>query len=181
MTIRPELRQALIRAHLLNSQAEAFVQWHKAALAPLMDEWRPGEMDRELSALKPDERKQLEKLMDTLPGSDEFLAMEELIRGLTNGNLANMNSEDRRYMAEVRCWLEDALDHARRGDFQDAYIEATEAFDRIEWVLNGRKRKGDRNYRRLVNIDVRTDLADARDGVGEIVREFHHAHVALSR
>ena len=140
-----------------------------------------GRWSKELNQLSTTERKQLEKLMDTLPGPDEFLAMEELVRGLTNGDLARMHSEDRLYMAEVRCQLSDAIDHARRGEFSEAYAKATRAFERIDWVLDGRKRKGNLSYRRLTDVDVRSELADARDGVGEMVHEFHHAHVALSR
>lgn len=180
MNVTPELRQALIRARLLNAQAEAFVRWHQEALAPIIQAWPSHGLERVVSQLKQSERDDIEAMLDKLPGADEFYAMEQLVRGLTTGDLALMNSEDRLYMCEVRCHLDDALDLARRGEFQDAYYEATKAWERIDWILNGRKRKGDRNYRRLVNVDVRTALADARDGVGEMVHELHHAHAALA-
>lgn len=180
MTIDPELRTALIRAYLLNSQAEAFVRWHRATLEPLIKQWP--NLEGEVSALKPAEREDIERLLETLPGPDEFLAMENLVRSLTNGELARLHSEDRHYMAEVRCALEDAIDHARKGEFQEAYQAATKGWERIDWVLNGRKRKGNiRNYRRLIDADIADALIDARDGVGEMVHEFHSAHLALAR
>jgi hypothetical protein len=182
MTITPELRRALIRAHLLNAQAEAFVQWHKAALEPLMAEWPKGGMSAAVSALKRSEQQEIDQMLAKLPGPDEFLAMEHLVRSLTNGELARLQAEDRHFMAEVRCYLEDAIDHARQGDFSEAYMAATRGWERIDWVLNGRRRKGNiRNYRRLIDGDIAAALADARDGVGEMVTEFHHAHLALAK
>jgi hypothetical protein len=182
MTITHELRQALIRVHLLNAQAEAFVRWHKAAIEPLIKMWPMGGMEKAVSALKEDEQAEIDKLLATLPGADEFFAMEQLVRSLTNGELARLQAEDRLYMAEVRCKLDDALGYAREGQFSEAYIAATKAWERIDWVLTGRKRAGNtRAYRRLIDNDIASALAEARDGVGEMVHEFHHAHLALAR
>jgi len=178
MTITHELRTAVIRAHLLNAQAEAFVQWHRAALEPLIAQWPKGGMEKAISALKPAEQAELRRVIETLPGPDEFLAMENLVRSLTNGELTRLQTEDRHYMAEVRCALEDALDYARRGLFSEAYMAATKGWERIDWVLNGRKTT---LRRRQLDEHVATALVDARDGVGEMVSEFHHAHLAMAR
>ena len=96
----------------------------------------------------------------------EILEIVDRIRGWKLSG-----AEDRRFVAEVRCMIEDG-DHALRlGHLREAHHHLAEAAKRLNWVVDHRGRNSARTYRHphVEMVDEMHDTVDQLNTLADIL------------
>lgn len=142
---------------ILTAQARVFEAWHNAQVESII----------------------LRRLGQRAGDDDPVVVPPEIIfeqyRCLDLGlrELSPPAHEDRKYLAEVRCWLHDAIDDLVAFDLERAIDLFTLSCDRLDWLLRGRSRAGSRRYRILdedSKVRIEGALSSATALLAEVVK-----------
>lgn len=118
---------------ILTAQARAFEAWHNAQVEPIIL--------RRLGQHAGDD--------DPVVVPPETLFEQYRCLDLGLRQLAPPAHEDRKYLAEVRCWLHDSIDDLVAFELDHSVELLQQSVDRLDWLLHGRSRAGSRRYRIL--------------------------------
>lgn len=150
-------------AHLqiLAAAAQAYERWHNEQVEAI---------HKRILRRRFDEDKDVERaaIVLQMPPTTLFESYHDIDAELRR--ISPPAHEDRKYLAEVRCWLRDSLTDLL--DFElDAAIEHLErSAKKLGWLLHGRSRAGSRRYR-LLDEDSALRLTQLMDQVESLLNE----------
>jgi hypothetical protein len=128
-------RDTAVRINALDVTAQAFALWHATRRGQLPPIHMVTEM---LDALSDGERKELDTRISQLPDATHLASIIDTFSQL--GSIRPLHAEDRRYIAEYRCWLIEAVDHLRLGEYPEALAKIDRAREQLYWLMFKRKR-----------------------------------------
>lgn len=158
MTTNQARRDAL-QLSILYARAHAFEAWHNEQVETIIA--------RRIAQRSDDD----EPIVVPAPPETIFEQYRCLDLGLRELNPPA--HEDRKYLAEVRCWLQDGMDDLCAFDLEHAIDLFTLSVDRLDWLLRGRSRAGSRRYRILdeeSKTRIEGALASATALLAEVVK-----------
>lgn len=148
--ISPQMRRCALRMAAHNAVGEAFEEWSNLEYQRFNKDFgEPHELEAVLDALDPDERKEFNKVYESVPSALTLT----LVRGVLERMgeyFYDVDARDRQYLAESRGHLLNAWFLIERGNFQDSHTQASVAHQRLHWLLYERKRGHERAHHTLV-------------------------------
>lgn len=129
-------------AHLqiLAAAAQAYESWHNSQVEAI---------NKRMIRRRFDDDKDVERaaIVLSMPPTSIFEDFHDIDAQLRQ--ITPPAHEDRKYLAEVRCWLRDSLTDLCSFELDHSIDALQRSVQRIEWLLHGRSRAGSRRYRLL--------------------------------
>ncbi|HEX5016663.1 MAG TPA: hypothetical protein VFX15_03650 [Actinomycetes bacterium] len=159
--INEAIRRDAAHLSLLTSQARAFEQWYDEQAEPIRKRLARRRIDD-------DKLYDIGALELALPPSTIFEQYRCLDLGLRQ--TAPPAHEDRKYLAEVRCWLRDGMDELCAFELDSALDLLALSVERLDWLLHGRSRAGSRRYR-ILDEESKLRITGALAGAEALLAE----------
>jgi hypothetical protein len=134
---------------LVNARAADFEAWHERAVAGIESVMPPDRWERVIEQLEPDERAMLIGIEAHAPTPKHFQLLRDTLRAMGRPGWRELRNEDRRFLAEARGMVLDAQFALETGDLTECLGFASQARDRVKWMVNERKRDGAEVRRQL--------------------------------
>lgn len=164
MTNEQDLVQARLELRLLGEEAVRYSDQVNARISEILSRFEPSEFFGKDAHIG--------RILTDVPGIEELDDFEEQARRLTGGPFRLLPSQERAYMAQVRCAIADAVAAARRGQYRQAVAASRRAHEGIQKV--GRRCDG------TLGSAVIEALSESTAAIGAIVASFVGAERALS-
>lgn len=155
----------------LNTQALMAEQAHSDAVAQLYATHTADQWSAAIDRLDDHQRRRLEAVVAQAPKGYEYKAMELTIKAMSYPELG---AEDRHFLAEARSALLDAHFAATDGDFETAATQCERSYNRLHFMLYGRKRGDSRAYRHPPN-HIMEALAEMLVVIGSLIQMLNRA------
>jgi len=159
-------------AHLgiLTSAARAFENWHNAQIEPIQKRM----MRRHLND---DKSLEIGGFTLQLPPVSLFEHFRQIDADLRN--TSPPAHEDRKHLAEIRCWLRDGLDDLIAFELDRAVTIIDLAVNKLDWVLHERSRAGSRRYR-ILDASTVARLTDVLDSAAKLLVEVKRVQTLVA-
>ena len=115
MSNEQDLVQARLELRLLGEEAVRYSEQVNARISEILSRFEPSEFFGRDAHIG--------RILTDVPGIEELDSFEEQARQLTGGPFRLLPSQERAYMAQVRCAIADAVAAARRGQYRQAVAE----------------------------------------------------------
>lgn len=159
-----EARADVAHLQILAAAAQAYEKWHNAQVEVIHKRMHRRRFNDE----KVTEVSAIAMAMPPISMFETFHDIDAELR-----KIQPPAHEDRKYLAEVRCWLRDSLLDLCNLELDSAVEHLERSAKRLDWLLHGRSRAGSRKYRLLddESVDRLVRLMDQVDSLlNEVTR-----------
>lgn len=137
-SLDPHIVRHVVAVKALQAEARAHARWFGRQFR---DNEREGVvLDRAIRALKPGPRRELERLLKSVPEADTFDAMRTVISMAKP--VTGLTAAERQLVFEARSYLYDAYESAAKGRFGECGAFARYAHERLSVLVDKRQRRG---------------------------------------
>jgi hypothetical protein len=133
-----QTRQLLVRQMVLNLTAREFEEWHSLMLSSMP---APISMATAITNLTAQDILELDRIRAQMLTTEELLRFRRLLDELGIA-ASQLYAGDRHYVHETRCHVLDATCLIQQGHLRSAYQSMGDACQRLDWLLDGRRRNG---------------------------------------